>query len=172
MLAVKADEEELGAVEGVGEEVQWDVEKEGKVEISMHALDRSISPNTMKIKGEVDKKSIVILIDSRSTHSFLDYKVARELGCKIVNASPLTITIANGHKMNLKLFFDKEGKSVELIEVTIEGTLKMMSGKQLGRLFKKGIIGILPQLFTLTIVPTSDVEVAPKNVVLHALQNS
>ncbi|XP_057999881.1 uncharacterized protein LOC110642382 [Hevea brasiliensis] len=98
ILALQADEEGLEEVGNMGGEENYEGEGE-EVEISLHALDGSISPNTLKIKGKVDKQSIVILIDSGSTPSFLDYKIAKELGCRMVKAPPLSVTVANGHKM-------------------------------------------------------------------------
>ncbi|EEF39760.1 conserved hypothetical protein [Ricinus communis] len=44
--------------------------KDGNVEISLHAIKGSGSMNTLKIKGMVNGKDILILIDSGSTHSF------------------------------------------------------------------------------------------------------
>jgi len=41
----------------------------------------------------------MVLIDSGSTHSFLDEKTAKELNCKVRTTFPLSVTIANGNKM-------------------------------------------------------------------------
>ncbi|EEF33105.1 conserved hypothetical protein [Ricinus communis] len=67
----------------------------GEVELSMHATSGSASSNTLKIKSSIGGKTIMILVDSRSTHSFLDVKVAKDVGSHIVKAPPLNITVAN-----------------------------------------------------------------------------
>ena len=38
---------------------------------------------TMRVTGYVGKKAIQILIDSGSTHNFLDVRLAQRLGCKM-----------------------------------------------------------------------------------------
>lgn len=47
-------------------------EREEGGQISLHALEGHPSKKVIKIKGAVGKKKLVVLIDSRSTHSFLD----------------------------------------------------------------------------------------------------
>lgn len=41
----------------------------------------------------------MILIDSGSTHSFLDETTAMELQCPTLATFPLLLTVANGNKM-------------------------------------------------------------------------
>ncbi|EEF40465.1 conserved hypothetical protein [Ricinus communis] len=40
------------------------------MEISMHAIEGRESANSLKIQGEVNGKTIVILVDGGSTHTF------------------------------------------------------------------------------------------------------
>ena len=42
---------------------------------------------------------MMILINSRSTHNFLDEGTAQRLRCSLVNTQPLIVTIANGNKV-------------------------------------------------------------------------
>lgn len=51
-------------------------------EISIHALVGNRAKTILKIVGVVKKRKLTVLIDSGSTHSFLDYDTARELNCK------------------------------------------------------------------------------------------
>lgn len=52
---------------------------EGDGEISMHALTGNIIHHTIRIQGMIKKKAITILIDSGSTHNFLDSGIANRL---------------------------------------------------------------------------------------------
>ena len=54
--------------------------KEGG-QISLHALEGHPSEKMIKIRGNVGKMRLLILIDSGSSHSFLDKSTAKELLC-------------------------------------------------------------------------------------------
>ena len=47
-----------------------------KCEIYVHALAGLSAPQTMKIVGYMKKKKVIVLIDSGSTHNFIDKKIA------------------------------------------------------------------------------------------------
>lgn len=51
--------------------------------ISLHALSRVEVPNTIRLKEEVEKMDLIILLDSRSTHSFLALDATNKMGCTI-----------------------------------------------------------------------------------------
>jgi hypothetical protein len=49
--------------------------------ISCHALANISTPQTLKIEGYIKKKKVTMLIDSGSTHNFINYKLAKDLNC-------------------------------------------------------------------------------------------
>lgn len=65
--------------------------------ISLNALSGTEVPNTIKLRGEAKNNKITILLDSGSTHSFLDLETARKIGCQILEAVPMRVTVANGN---------------------------------------------------------------------------
>ena len=65
-------------------------------EISMHALRGQAAGRVIKVKGLVRKRSIVVLIDSDNTHSFLDKITAHSLQCNLQEMPHLSVLIANG----------------------------------------------------------------------------
>lgn len=70
--------------------------------ISLNTLSGTEVPNTIRLRGESKKNKITILLDSRSTHSFLDLETAKRIGCVIYKAIPMRVTIANrNHIMSL-----------------------------------------------------------------------
>jgi len=77
---------------------QVEEEEEGG-QISLHALEGHPSEKMIKIRGNVGKRKLLILIDSGSLHSFLDESTAKELLCVLQPTIPLYVTVANGHKM-------------------------------------------------------------------------
>lgn len=50
----------------------------------------------MRVTGMLDKKLLHILLDSGSTHNFLDLEVAKKLGCKLEKVTSLLVTAGGG----------------------------------------------------------------------------
>ncbi|GJW42420.1 retrotransposon-related protein [Tanacetum coccineum] len=67
--------------------------------ILLNALSGIPTHNTMRVRGHVLKQLLHILIDSGSTHNFLDIYMAKRLGCKIRNTCPLEVSVAGGSKL-------------------------------------------------------------------------
>ncbi|PHT85499.1 hypothetical protein T459_07605 [Capsicum annuum] len=53
-------------------------------------------PNTIRLQGEAKKNKVTILLNSGSTHSFLDMDTAKKIGCNVCEATPMRVTITNG----------------------------------------------------------------------------
>jgi hypothetical protein len=56
----------------------------------------------MKVNGKMDKTTMCILIDSGSTHNFLNTAVAIKLQYQLTYIKPMTVQTANGDKMVCK----------------------------------------------------------------------
>ncbi|XP_071712436.1 uncharacterized protein [Rutidosis leptorrhynchoides] len=54
---------------------------------------------TMRVTGSVNKYKVHILIDSGSTHNFLDYETAKRLGCKLSTTAPMQVIVPGGSKL-------------------------------------------------------------------------
>ena len=74
---------------GEGEREEAEEEEQGEPvevkgdELSMHALQGHASGKVLKVKGIVGKNALVVLIDSGSTHSFLDEETTTALQCPL-----------------------------------------------------------------------------------------
>ena len=68
--------------------------------ISCNALAGITTPQTIKIEGQIKKKKVIVLIDSGSTHNFIDCRVAKELNCFLYPAPEGQVMIANGGTIN------------------------------------------------------------------------
>ncbi|XP_026451508.1 uncharacterized protein LOC113351792 [Papaver somniferum] len=80
--------------------------QEEEVEISVHDLAGNVSHNTIRIEGTVKKQPLTILIDSGSTHSFLDPAAASRCGGHILPAASLSGAVDNENKMGHDFQFD------------------------------------------------------------------
>lgn len=67
--------------------------------ISVHALAGRVIYKTLKIFGKVKNNSISILIDTGSTHSFIDPQATQLFNSEVVYTNTLSVTVANGQKM-------------------------------------------------------------------------
>ena len=97
----------MGEEEDTPENLDQELEpitEEMEPQISMNAMCGNTGFQTMRINCHVGKKTIHILIDSGSTHNFLDDKLARKLGYKLEPVPAQFVTIAGGNKLQCHYF--------------------------------------------------------------------
>nr|GEW21105.1 hypothetical protein [Tanacetum cinerariifolium] len=73
--------------------------EENDFQISIHALTGLPSYSTMRVKGTMGTRQLHILIDSGSTHDFINTSLAQKLRCEVKNIPTLNAGVANGHKL-------------------------------------------------------------------------
>ena len=98
-LSVIEEEEGFQEEEVAEEEV---ISREVTPHISLDALEGTVGLNTMKVNGKMDKTTVCILIDSGSTHNFLNTTVVSKLQYQLTPITPMTVQAANGDKMVCK----------------------------------------------------------------------
>jgi len=92
-------EQEMSKEEDILQEQRLDKE-EMNLTTSCNALAGITTPQTIKIKGQIKKKKVIVLIDLGSTHNFIHCKVAKELNCFLYPASECQVMVANGGTIN------------------------------------------------------------------------
>jgi len=70
--------------------------------ISLDALEGTVGLNTMKVSSRLDRTTVSILIDSGSTHNFLNAEMALKLQLKLITIKPMMVQAANGDRMICK----------------------------------------------------------------------
>lgn len=68
--------------------------------ISVHALVGLTSYQTIRVKGHIKRRSVTILIDSRSTYNFLNLDTAKQTRCLIHKTNPLLVAVVDGSKIS------------------------------------------------------------------------
>lgn len=68
--------------------------------ISVNALSGNQNFQTMRVQGRVHDKPFHILVDSGSTHNFLDLNLAKKLGCAIESIPAQAVAVADGNQLN------------------------------------------------------------------------
>ena len=94
LLLLKGEDDDIEE----GEELS-EIEREDQGEILLYALKRVNNSKVIMVKGRANSHPIMVLIDSESTHSFLDEAMERRLGCEVTPSNPLSVTVANGSKV-------------------------------------------------------------------------
>ena len=77
------------------EDNKSDIEK-GVAEITLYALLGSPSPGTMTVKGKINGHWVTILIDTGSTHNFLDTAILAILQLSLDPTLTFEVKVANG----------------------------------------------------------------------------
>lgn len=76
------------------------VSSTGPDEIDMHlslnAIDGTDKANTLRFRAMVKNQVMIVLMDSGSSHSFLDQSLADRLGCCQTPIQPRIVKVANG----------------------------------------------------------------------------
>ena len=77
-----------------------DVNEETTPAISLHAMSRGQGPKTMRIWGALMGKSVVVLIDTRSTHNFISSRAAQQVNLHPNSYGKLEVMVAFGEKLS------------------------------------------------------------------------
>jgi hypothetical protein len=92
------EEVEVVAEEDMVEEFE-DCRIEDFPEISLNAITGTPNPRTMRLLGVLKGQQVVILIDSGSTHNFVDAQLAKMLGIQVQNGRTVKVKVANGQEV-------------------------------------------------------------------------
>jgi hypothetical protein len=89
------------------EEENWELEppqdpdlEETTPTISFHAWTDINTPQTLKIQGYIKNKKVTILIDSGSTHNFINYKLVNDLNFFVYPTLESQVMIVDGGTIN------------------------------------------------------------------------
>jgi hypothetical protein len=93
---------------------------EATPEISFHVIASAEHPQTIRVLGKLQNKSLIMLIDGGSTHNFIDQAIATRFGLLIVRDRKLQVVVANrervecaGHCQGIRL-------SIQVITITTD----------------------------------------------------
>ncbi|KAL0539505.1 hypothetical protein IC582_023720 [Cucumis melo] len=101
MFFITNEDEELGTEEEMEDEVTEEAELgslviKGGSEISLRTILGFTSKGTMKIRGTICDREVIILIDSGATHNFIHRGVVEELALPLERRNKFGVTIGDG----------------------------------------------------------------------------
>lgn len=68
-------------------------------EISLMTVNGSLPPETMRVITKLEGKSVIILLDTGSTHNFINSQAVHRLSIKFSNTQLVNVKVNNGRKM-------------------------------------------------------------------------
>jgi hypothetical protein len=69
-------------------------------QISLHALMGHSIPQTLRMLGHINKQPLNVLIDSGSTHNFIQDRIAKSLGLSMEPTQSFQVLVGNGEELN------------------------------------------------------------------------
>lgn len=72
------------------------------LEISLNAITGSPNPRTMRLVGQIKYQGVIILIDSGSSHNFLDESISSKIALDIHQVDNIAVKVANGQIIHTK----------------------------------------------------------------------
>ena len=82
-------------------------EENNRPQASVSAVSGVADYTTMKVRGYHEKRVIFLLLDTGSTHNFMDPKTAELLGVRVTHASCSTVSVADGSQLGVQGKVDK-----------------------------------------------------------------
>ncbi|KAL2491946.1 Uncharacterized protein Adt_27574 [Abeliophyllum distichum] len=123
------------------EENQENEEEEEVMQIFVNALVGNMRHRTIRIPDKLKGKRVSILIDSGSTHNFMDEKLVQSLKCEIDFSKVTLVSMANGQKLESKALCKLLGSisfknGDEVVELTCKepgGRLEWIEGRKMNK---------------------------------------
>lgn len=102
------------------EEPQEEETENELAQISVHALAGISDYQTMRITGHHQKRSLQILLDTGSTHNFMDTSTAHQLGCVLCKKGNVMVRVADGRRVLYDSMVEKFTWKMKGMEFTTE----------------------------------------------------
>ncbi|KAL0313874.1 UNVERIFIED_CONTAM: hypothetical protein Sangu_2231800 [Sesamum angustifolium] len=133
-MEVFEDEEEELVAQGSDESKtvcaldNGDVDAAHDYYVSMHAMTGLHDYRIMRVTRNVRDKPMHILIDTGSTHNFLDLETTKRLGCKLDSTEPFPMTVANVNKMYSSFACKNFGWKMQGVPFTVDMMILPLGG--------------------------------------------
>ena len=99
-----------------------------EVEITLYALTGTPIPGTMRVMGRINGCGLVILIDTGSTHNFVDASLVNSIPLRVDVSKVLEVKVANGSIVNTQGFCSNVPVFVQGVEFCINFHVLALGG--------------------------------------------
>ena len=96
------------------------IEQEEDVGITLYALTGTPTPGTMRVRGNIIGSGLVLLVDTGSTHNFMNALVVSRLQLKVDVSRILEVKVANGTMVRTQGFCSSVPVCVQEVEFCVQ----------------------------------------------------
>jgi hypothetical protein len=100
-------------------------------QISLHALMGHSIPQTLRVMGQINNHQVGVLIDSGSTHNFVQDRVVKQLGLTIQQAHSFNVLVGNGEQLGCTSMCSKVSLFMGSHEFLVDLYVLPLSGAEL-----------------------------------------
>jgi hypothetical protein len=100
-------------------------------QISLHALMSHSIPQTLRVMGQINKKPVGVLIDSESTHNFVQDRMVKQLGLLTQQGHPFNVLVGNGEQLGCTSFCPNIHLTMGSQEFVVDLYVLPLSGAEL-----------------------------------------
>lgn len=86
---------------------QTDLNESKDLQITYYTLTGWAAPQTMRVLANIGSYEIMVLIDSESTHNFINTRLVNQLQLLITTTAAFSVRVANGEKLTCQGKFKK-----------------------------------------------------------------
>ncbi|KAL5720791.1 hypothetical protein ACHQM5_013426 [Ranunculus cassubicifolius] len=124
------EEESCAATDNTQSSDLIPVDKEGdkSIEISLNALSGNASYQTLQLQGKVSNRLLTMLVDTGSTHNFLDSNTAKMLGCPMQATTVHSVKVAGGGQLQCEAICQNFQFELEGVTFTSDVRLLPLGG--------------------------------------------
>lgn len=95
--------------------------RDNDAKISMHAIAGTRGPRTMRFSANIKNRRVVVLIDNRSSHNFVNAKLAERFNLLMTRVDVFRVKVVNGEGLNCDKMY--KGVPIKIQGVTITANL-------------------------------------------------
>ncbi|XP_042980015.1 uncharacterized protein LOC122310203 [Carya illinoinensis] len=140
VMIEEEEHEESSSHESEPEEVEPS-EEEGDAELSLNAMSGVQKPTSMRVMAWIGKFEITLLVDSGSTHNFINANIVTKVGLKPSTIEPFEVKVANGDKLRCEGLVREVKMNVQGVRIVADLHVLSLVGLDvvLGNAWLKGV---------------------------------
>nr|XP_023885311.1 uncharacterized protein LOC111997457 [Quercus suber] len=104
------------------------IEQEEDVGITLYALTGTPTPGTMRVRGRIKGSGLVLLVDTSSTHNFVDALMVSSLKLRIDTSRILEVKVANGNVVRTQGFCSSVPVCIQGVEFGVQFHVLTLGG--------------------------------------------